>query len=340
MISPNLPMNITGSNRANRHPSEAEDKIAVTERIISANPTDDREKIVEIVQFLADKTVEALKADQTQHDRFARSLQISNRTHQGVQHLEVKLPYDCFSWNDMDENDIQLEILRRIVDSQFKWWQSQVIVGKFMSGSTRRYLDEIDLQHDCTPIQNNGHSGVDIKFQQTSDPAKSFNESNCHQTHPVAGHSKQIPRLSSASPPKPNLKVKIQSPVRIPPPILKENTNDETNSTPFTSLRQQHLMRHNRLEKRLAQPKLQAKQISSELTTNYLMTKPTRTNGSVKSREIEIVERDDNDDDDDDDIQIVYIKHCQKQKSDTPTNHQKATRSERTKHSSHSLPAV
>lgn len=307
-------MNTLGSSsRLKRPPSDEQSIIVVAERIHSTEPTDDKEKIVDIVQTLANKAFLALKADQKQYDRFARNLQLSNKTPQGRQKLDIKLPIDSFSWNDLEETDIQIEIIKRIVDSNFKWWESQVLISEFIPGSTMRYLNDLSKQDDFNLTRNNEYIGADKKLKQDCEPPILLDKLADVRTKPVATHSKKptgLTPLAKQNASKPSPKVQIRSPLREPPSILKTIARETSNSTPFNNLRQQHLMRRDRLEKPLAPPRTQSKQASSGARTNYLMKK------SANVHHIETIGSDD-----DDDVQFIgAIMRCDKPKNDPKNN--------------------
>lgn len=133
-------------------PYEIGDELVVVEDELSERPITDRKLVVDMINSLATRTYKALVGDRANNRRYARILTISNklRDYKSKRRrfkrelLKVRLPLSAISWNDLDSDDIQILMFRRLISiyDSYPWWKTRVILSSFMSESTREMLEK------------------------------------------------------------------------------------------------------------------------------------------------------------------------------------------------------
>lgn len=137
---------------------EDENPVVVVDDAFSLRPFTDREILSEMLQSLAIEIHQALQKDREDNNRYATRLVISNRLKHSNprrkrkkrEEFEVKLPYTCMTWNEMNLEDVQIQFFRRIVDinDQYKWYKIKVRATHFMSQETRTQIDILEAEEN------------------------------------------------------------------------------------------------------------------------------------------------------------------------------------------------
>lgn len=150
-------MNIDNQNPSkNKCPAKgyldiSQQKLVITEDDLTQKRFNDRDKVVEMIESLANRTFEALAKDQADNMRYARTLNLSNKNRNDANRnkpfhrelIEVPLPVQSICWNDLDVNDIQYLMLERIrqIHDGYSWYKTRVELGSFFDQATKDLVD-------------------------------------------------------------------------------------------------------------------------------------------------------------------------------------------------------
>lgn len=140
---------------------EPEAPLVVEDRSYFKEPSSDRNLLVDMIQSLSQKICDALLVDRFVQKRHARRMTLvnklissptpqSNAAGRSKKHEKfvVKLPLTVDSWNELDHDEIQIEMLRTVqnISVDYSWWKVKVHLDHFMSEQTKKTIARLDAE--------------------------------------------------------------------------------------------------------------------------------------------------------------------------------------------------
>lgn len=130
--------------------------VLVTEGDSSRRPIQDRELLADCIHSLANKLSDALEQDRLENNRYARRLRLINYVnfeHRSRSEYLVVLPLDVYCWNEVDLFDIELRLLRTVIEEAPEdqvWFNMSVEFDQFFDEEVRQCIYELDHPGDTS----------------------------------------------------------------------------------------------------------------------------------------------------------------------------------------------
>lgn len=133
-------------------------KLVIDQDGLTREPFNDRAKVVEMIESLANRTFGALIKDQAANKRYARTLNLSNknrnegnrkkRFHREL--INIPLPVQAMTWNDLEVEDIEIQMLDRVhqIHDSYLWYRTRVELSTFVDHATKVLADEDKMRFE------------------------------------------------------------------------------------------------------------------------------------------------------------------------------------------------
>lgn len=125
--------------------------LIIKDEVGTLRATNDHQELIRAIRYLSQKTVDTLAQDLRNNQRYASKIVLSYRLPDGIrEELDVELPRDIYTWNELTEPDVRLAMLDALGDMpiNFVWFRLQIHVIHFLSEGARNEILQMENYED------------------------------------------------------------------------------------------------------------------------------------------------------------------------------------------------